>query len=301
MWSVWKCEKANKGDCEALAALCGPCFDEGASFTDPLLNYALWWGGEVFCIRREGAIVSMAASLPFSISIPSPDGGTGLLPARYLYALCTAPKWRGHGFAHTVVEEVVRKATEDGCVAVTLQPENAALTDRYLRQGFVQCAARTEYVVPAERLKATGTGTAEVKRCFFDEYAELREKALHGSAHAAFPPRHLALARLFFADDGSTVFWGYDDRADFFKIGDSLAAAEMKGARLTIHELIAQDVERDAAMAALARHLHMSEVRLRGPDACEGTELSPLMALWLDAETENRLGGLIPRMSFTLE
>lgn len=300
---MWKCEKANKDDFTALAALCGPCFDEGAGFTGPFLDYALWRGGEVFCVRREGAIVSMAASLPFSISIPSPDGGTGSLPARYLYALCTEPKWRGHGFAHAVVEKVVRKAAEDGCVAVALQPENAALADRYLRQGFVQCAARTECVVTAERLKATGTAALEVRRCSFEKYAELREKALRGSVHAVFPPVHLGLAKHFFADNGSTDVLAYDDRAGFFKIGDSLAAAEITHCRLTIHELIAQDGERDAALATLARHLdmHKSEVRLRGPDAGEGTELSPLMALWLDAETESRLGGAIPHMPFTLE
>lgn len=298
---MWKCEKANKDDFKALAALCGPCFGEGASFTGPLLDYALWRDGEVFCVRHGGAIVSMAASLPFSISIPSPDGGTESLPARYLYALCTAPGWRGHGFAKAVIEGVVRKAAEDGCVAVALQPENAALADRYLRLGFIQCAARTERVVPAARLMATGTGTVEVRQCFFKEYAELREKALNGIAHAVFPPVHLALAKHFFADNGSADVLAYDDRAGFFRIGDSLAAAEMTSCRLTVHELVAKDGDRDAALAALARHLHESEVRLRGPDAGGGTALSPLMALWLDAEAENRLGGLIPRMSFTLE
>lgn len=282
---------AGVGDRAALAALCGPCFDEGADFTEPFLEYA-FAEGEVFCVRRGASIVSMAASLPFCISLPSGDGVAELLKARYLYALCTAPEWQGRGFAGMVVDAVVRNAADAGCCAVALLPDNAALAARYGRCGFKPCAFGAELAFAADAIVAAGVGAPPVRRLTAAGYAGMREEMLCGRAHAVFRAGHLALAECFFADGCA---------AGFFGIGDSLAAASWRGETLAVHELIAGEGKDKAALYALARHVGASKVRTFHPASREESSWPPLMARWLAPGVERRLGGTVGWMSFTLE
>lgn len=89
-------------------------------------------------IRRGGELAAMCALLKTEFVA----GGVPA-SARYVYALATAPKWRGRGLASRIID----KAQEISGVPLILLPGTDGLRPFYSRRGFADAFAREEWSV----------------------------------------------------------------------------------------------------------------------------------------------------------
>ncbi|MCL2547167.1 MAG: GNAT family N-acetyltransferase [Oscillospiraceae bacterium] len=89
--------------------------------------------------KISGKSVGMLHMLPQTFV--SPEGKH--LAARYLYAICTHPNYRGRGIAKTLVERALEMMWRRGEAVATLVPGNRRLFDYYAQLGFQPCFAQS--------------------------------------------------------------------------------------------------------------------------------------------------------------
>ena len=77
--------------------------------------------------KEQGRVVSMLHIV---------DIATDYGPTAYLYAIATAPEWRGRGFATELITKAISLARERGSRAVMLIPSEESLVGYYERFGF---------------------------------------------------------------------------------------------------------------------------------------------------------------------
>lgn len=99
-------------------------------------------------VRREGELAAMCALLKAEFTASGIPGD-----ARYIYALATAPKWRGMGLATLLLDT----ALEIGEVPLILQPDEGLLRDFYVRRGFEEAFSPEEWSVARDDSAASAT------------------------------------------------------------------------------------------------------------------------------------------------
>jgi len=112
--------------CRALYETCFP--DEDAAFLDTL--FAVYAPDCLRVKTVDGAVASMLFSLPYPIQTAS-----GSVDARYLYAVATAPEFRGQGHARDLITEEMKKG-----LPVFLRPMQPALFEFYRHVGLTPFA-----------------------------------------------------------------------------------------------------------------------------------------------------------------
>lgn len=70
---------------------------------------------------------------------------TALGPTAYLYAIATAPEWRGRGFAEQLITRAIDVARSRGYKAVMLIPSEESLVEYYKRFGFGEPSYRLDF------------------------------------------------------------------------------------------------------------------------------------------------------------
>ena len=198
----------------------------------------------VFAAWDGGKAVSMLCALSAGLV----DEAGDLLPAAYLYAVCTAPERRNQGLAAKLTAYAEAALWRQGVAVTALVPANAGLFRFYEKLGYETVFYHREYTVPAK------AAPVKLTKVDADGYRSLREMQLYGSFLSYDAP----LLHLQEVVSGSAGLY----RAET----DSLvccAAVQKEGAILHIKELLPDCPEAASALAA-ALHCQSAVVRTEG-------------------------------------
>ncbi len=224
--------QAQKNDLPALTALWQTCFGD-----EEALIRAFWrtLGQDirVFAAYEGSVPVSMLCALPTDLI---DDAGEGF-PAAYLYAVCTAPKYRGRGLCAALMAYAEGALRKDGCCFAALVPSSGELFRFYERLGYQTAFFHKKYTVSAEY------GKAAISRIDADSYRSLREMQLYG-AFLSYPLPLLQWQAQ--ASKGSGAGLYRVETADTV----CCVAAERQGAHLLCKELLPDCPEAAACLAA---------------------------------------------------
>lgn len=159
-------------------------------------------------------------------------------PCTYVYAVSTAPERQGRGYASALMRRFAANADAGGCILYTLPAEPSLY-------GWYQTVMGTTQTARGERLHIKREPEMQclpdVEPVSAQEYAALRERVLHGSAHV-----ELSAALLAFQADLSDLCGGA-----LVRVGSGCAAVERDAGRLLIKELLGTETA-PAAQALLA-------------------------------------------------
>lgn len=231
-------QSAQKQDYAALTALWQSCFGDAKAEIEAFWRLAK---PTVFLAKEDGRVASMLCAL-FS---PLIDYGGESHTAAYLYAVCTAPEYRGRGLCKKLFA-FAEKELKNQADFAALVPSEASLFDFYEKLGFRTAFYHKKYTVAA-------AGSAKIARLDADGYRNLREMQLYGD---------------FLSYDAPLLQWqthlSEASGAGLYRIETEqcvcCAAAEKCGDRLIIKELLPDCPEAAAALAAELR-CHDAEVR----------------------------------------
>ena len=224
-------QSAQKKDATALTALWQRCFGDSRAEIDAFWRIVK---PAVFLAKEDGRVVSMLCAL-FS---PLIDSGGESQTAAYLYAVCTAPEYRGRGLCKKLFAFAEKELKKQADFAA-LVPSEATLFDFYEKLGFRTAFYHKKYTVAA-------AGSAKITRLDTDGYRNLREMQLYGD---------------FLSYDAPLLQWqnhlSESSGAGLYRVETDgcicCAAAEKCGDRLIIKELLPDCPEAAAALAAELR------------------------------------------------
>lgn len=223
---------------------------------DEVRVFAAWDGGK-------------AVSMLCALSADLVDEAGGLLPAAYLYAVCTAPERRNQGLAAGLTAYAEIALRRQGVAVTALVPANTDLFRFYEKLGYETVFYHREYSVPAK------AGPVKLTRIDADGYRSLREMQLFGSFLSYDAP----LLHLQEVISGGAGLY----RAETDKLV-CCAAVQKEGTLLHIKELL-PDCPVAASALAAALHCQSAVVRTEG----HGTPFGMAKAL----------GGVrLPRMAY---
>ena len=145
----------------AARRLYDTCFPgEDPAFTDRL--FALAFPACLEGLSDRGELLSMLFALPYPLVTRE-----GVQEARYLYAVATDPRYRGRGYATTLLSQIAAEGKP-----VFLRPSSPALFDFYKKAGFSP-------VSPYREIAGEARGeTADIAALSPDEYLAARDALL---------------------------------------------------------------------------------------------------------------------------
>lgn len=191
-------------------------------------------------IEEAGVLKSMLFSIPYDLQTEE-----GVVPARYIYAVATAPEARGQGYAGALLRREIERGEP-----VFLRPSSPSLFDFYGRVGFVPFSPILEQsgVACAAETAGTSADFLGFRELSTGEYIAQRRRFLR-LPFAEPSERFLAVHRSY----GSAVGDGEHFAALFERHGDGIFFKEWLG-----------DV---SAAPAVAARLGAATYRLRTYDA----------------------------------
>ena len=154
--------------------------------------------------------------------------GGAVLPCAYVYAVSTDPAQQGHGYASVLMQRFAANADASGCVLYTLPAEASLYAWYWSVMGTTQTARGERLHIKRE---PDIQCLPDVESVSVQEYAELRERVLQGSAHV-----ELSAALLAFQADLCDLCGGA-----LVHIADGCAVVERDNERLVIKELLGAD------------------------------------------------------------
>ncbi|MDR2525859.1 MAG: GNAT family N-acetyltransferase [Oscillospiraceae bacterium] len=125
-------------DVPRLVPLWRMAFGDSESYVYFFLERALPIGRGLL-LEEEGKIASMLFLLPGSLLAQDMTAS-----ASYVFAVATAPSFRGRGFAAALTRRAAETARAEGQAALCLFPGEAGLYEYYARLGFQTAFARQE-------------------------------------------------------------------------------------------------------------------------------------------------------------
>lgn len=164
---------ARKQDITSLTALWQTCFGDSREFVSTFFSATR---PQVFVAREGGSVVSMVCALSTSLV----DEAGESCPAAYLYAVCTAPAFRGRGLCHALIAHAENRLRSAGCAFTVLTPAGDALFAFYEKMGYSAVFYHHTYEIPARE------GTAKITAVSPDGYRNLRESQFY-SAFLSYP------------------------------------------------------------------------------------------------------------------
>ena len=158
-------------DRAGMAALYQRCFDDEPGFAERVFD-RVWKPSEALVYELDGKIVSMVLLPSFRLS---ENGRCG-----YVYALCTAPEYRGRGIMAEVLNGAHALCADRGDRFTLLVPAEGSLFSLYARFSYKPLVFVGESVyahaVPAKALE-------RARREDFAEINRLYERAFSGGDH----------------------------------------------------------------------------------------------------------------------
>ena len=182
--------------------------------------------------------------------------GGAVLPCAYVYAVSTDPAQQGHGYASALMQRFAADADVSGCVLYTL-PAEASLYAWYRSvMGATQTARGERLHIKREPDMQC---LPDVEPVSAQEYAALRERVLHGSAHV-----ELSAALLAFQADLCELCGGA-----LVRIADGCAVVERDNERLVIKELLGADTLPAVQALLTAFDVQDAQLCVQRPDGAQ--------------------------------
>ncbi len=237
----------------------------------------------------EDTIAGMLTMLPVTLASCQRD-----FPARYVYAVATAPAFRNRGISSRLMDRAHLEMQKKGEAAAILVPATPSLFAFYGKRGYQTAFALDILRLPAASLPPF-PGNGLVEPCSPGDYARLRDAAFSGSRlYARWNISDIRYAMETFGEAG-----GVTKLSDGH--GEGCAAWERQGESVLIRELALAGMDVNTAVSLLNRQLGASEYTLRLMEGgFPGAETRPFgMIRWLIAEPE--LTGAPPYLSLALD
>lgn len=232
-----KLRRAQKSDLSSLTALWRTCFGDQE---DDIWKFWRIFDKITVFTAEEGSPIAMACALPVTLF---DDGGEGHRAA-YLYAVCTEPRHRRRGVCSALLAFAEKELKRDGVEICALVPSDAALFGFYERLGYRTAFRQRRYSVEAAR------SDAKIRKISPAEYENLRQFSLYCDFISYPAPLAELFPSCYRIETGDRIF---------------CAAAEPCGEALRIAELLPDDAEAAAALAAYL-DCKTAEVRTFGSD-----------------------------------
>ncbi len=196
----------NPSDRTELIRLWMRCFGDPEDYVRLYFDHS--FVPEQVFVHREAAIDAMLIRFP--VCYLTEDGDEK--PGSYLYAVCTAPEFRGRGLCRRLMEQTEQELKARGDSFTCLRAASPKLTKMYEGMGYRTTFANRELVLESARDFAVGTSPACpeicVERVTPAEYYGLRQLALYGN-FIEYDPKVLAhqarLGSLLSIDGGAAI------------------------------------------------------------------------------------------------
>lgn len=226
-------------DWPACKALWRAAFGDGDEYIDNFhKNY--YQPERMLVLKEEGVVRAMLALLPGELRWP--DGG--LTRSAYLYALATDPAFRGQGFAGFLLRGADAYLERQGVPFLSTVPAEESLQRLFAAGDFQPC-----HPIDEAQMACPGPGPVPARQVRGEEYYQLREMLLEGTAHTVYDAAYLD-----YQAQVSALARGGLYRMDT-PGGPACAVAEVWGERLDVRELLAPAGQQAVALAALAAAL----------------------------------------------
>ena len=177
-------------------------------------------------------------------------------PCAYVYAVSTAPERQGRGYASALMRRFAADADAGGCILYTLPAEPSLY-------GWYQTVMGTTQTARGERLHIKREPDMQclpdVEPVSAQEYAALRERVLHGSAHV-----ELSAALLAFQADLCDLCGGA-----LVRVGSGCAVVERDNERLVIKELLGADTLPAVQALLTAFDVQDAQLCVKRPDGAQ--------------------------------
>lgn len=230
-------------DYAAIVGLWRTCFGDTEAEIGAFFRLA---SPTVFLARKQGRVLSMACAVPMRFF----DDDGAECSAAYLYAVCTAPEYRGCSYCRNVLafaEKELKKTTD----YTVLVPNGEKMFSFYEQFGYQTAFTHKKYRIAAE-------GNAKITKTDAEGYRNLREMQLYGN-HLSYEAPLLQWQGYLSESSGAGLF-----RIET-EDGICCTAAEIYGDTMILKELLPDCPK---AAAALARKLRCTAAQVR----TEGTE-----------------------------
>ncbi len=237
----------------------------------------------------EGTVAGMLTMLPVTLS-----SSRGDFPARYIYAVATAPAFRNRGISTRLLDYAHLEMQKKGEAAAILVPATPSLFDFYGKRGYQTAFALNILHLSAASLPPFPENS-RIEPCSSGEYARLRDAAFVKSRlYARWNTSDIRYAMETFGEAGGVTKLSLGR-------GEGCAAWERQGDGVLIRELALAGMDIPTAVSLLHGQLGASGYTLRLMEGSfAGAETQPFgMIRWLIAEPE--LAGAPPYLSLALD
>lgn len=271
---------AQSRDHQQLKALWMQVFGDSAEAVDAY--FALRHRDEDMLVWAvDGEIGGMLSMLPLALRCAEQE-----YPARYIYAVATAPALRGRGIATTLLKHAEELALLRGDVAAALVPASRRLFGYYEKRGYhtafsLNVADYQASELPPDSFKG------EVVPCDAEEYLRVRDCAFSSCGlYARWDEQALAYALSASVGAARLILAGG---------GEGIAAWSRTEGGILIHELGLCGMEVPSALALLHRHLGAASYRVRLPAETLPNEKSVPFGMlhWLIPQPETAAAGYL--------
>lgn len=230
-----KLRMAQKADLPALTALWQTCFGDSA---EEIRNFWKIFDKISVFLAEETLPIAMTCALPVTLF----DGEGEGHEAAYLYAVCTEPSHRNRGVCSSLLAYAEEELKKSGVEFCALVPSGEELFAFYERLGYRTAFRQRRYCVEAARSEA------KIRKISAAEYENLRQFSLYCDFISYPTPLLELLPACYRIETKDEIF---------------CAVAEVRGETLRIAELLPDNAEAAASLAAFLG-FQTAEVRTVG-------------------------------------
>ena len=251
------------GDIPHLRELWKLAFEDEDAYIDHFFS-GYYAPERMLVLEENGQVQAMAAW--FDMPVVLSDGTK--VPSAYLYAVATHPDCRGRGLAGQLLAFADRWLKGRGFACVTTVPARPDLHIFFGKNGFEEA-----FVLEQRQYSPTPhSESADLRPVRAEEYALARERILMGTDHVSYSQSALEY------QEGACHLSG----GDLFRIGEGgCACVELSGDEVFVKELLISEVEREAALAAIAQKYPAKKYWVRTPYTGLGEKREFAMIKWL--------------------
>ena len=224
---------------------------------------------------RDGTVAGMLTMLPVTLAA---DGGR-TFPARYIFAVATAERYRRLGVSTGLLEAAHARIREAGEAAAVLVPATPELFAFYGKRGYRTAFSLSEMTLTAEELPpCPKNGRAAAVHAA--DYTRVRDLAFRGSRlYARWDEAAVAYALGTFAEAGGAAVISWDG-------GEGCAVWDREENGVSVRELALASGDAATALAVLHELLQARRYTVRLPEGTvPGAAPKPYgMIRWLISE-----------------
>lgn len=260
-----KARTSYTGDLPRLRELWKLAFGDEDTYIDHFFA-AYYIPERMLVLEENGQVQAMTAWFDMPLTLTN---GTRVASA-YLYAVATHPDCRGRGLAGRLLVFADEWLKERGFDCVTTVPARPDLHVFFGRNGFEEC-----FVLEQSRYSVCKVKQPAVLRCVdAEEYDLVREERLRGIDHISYSRSALNYQQGVCKQSGGALY----------QVGKrGCACVECSGDEVFVKELLVDEVEREAALAAIVQTYPAETYWVRGPYTGHGEMWDFAMIKWLTA------------------